>query len=114
VRELIAVVDAFPRGHVPPVIRAERDLAVARLAALAGDPAAGELFRNATAGLRALASPYYLASGLLDHAEFLHSQGETPAAVELMDEARGIGTALRVQPILDRANRMDRQSVVQS
>jgi class 3 adenylate cyclase/predicted ATPase len=114
VRELVAVVDAFPRGHVPRVIRAERDLAVARLAGQSSDPAASELFTNALAGLRVLASPYYLASGLLDHADFLHTQGETLAAVELIDEARGIGATLRVQPILDRVNRMDRQSAVQS
>ena len=46
------------------VIRAERDLAVARLAADSGDPAASELFADAVAALRARESPYYLASGL--------------------------------------------------
>jgi len=114
VRDLIAVVDAFPRGHVPPVVRAERDLAVARLAARNADPGARDLFANAVAGLRALESPYYLASGLLDHAEFLHTQGEISAGVALIEEARVIGNALRVQPILDRASRLDRQAAVHS
>ncbi|HEY5200044.1 MAG TPA: adenylate/guanylate cyclase domain-containing protein [Acidothermaceae bacterium] len=114
VRDLVAVVDAFPRGHVPPVVRAERDLAVARLAADGADPNAGELFTNAVAGLRALASPYYLASGLLDHAEFLRTHNDAAAAAELIDEARTIGTALRAQPIVDRVSRLDRQSAVHS
>jgi class 3 adenylate cyclase/tetratricopeptide (TPR) repeat protein len=113
-RELIAIVDAYPRGHVPPVVRAERDLAMARLAAESSDPDAGELFTSAIAGLRALESPYYLASGLLDHAEFLHAQGDGRAALELIAEARGIGSALRVQPVLDRASRLDRQTAAHS
>jgi hypothetical protein len=102
VRALVAVLDAFPRGHVPPMLRAERDLAVARLAAQNDDANAGELFASAIDGLRARESPYYLASGLLDHAEFLRTQADVSAATEMIDEAREIGRSLRAQPILDR------------
>jgi class 3 adenylate cyclase/tetratricopeptide (TPR) repeat protein len=114
VRELIAVVDAFPRGHVPPVLRAERDLAAARLAAEDAGADAGEMFAAAIAGLRALESPYYLAPGLLDHAEFLRAEGHASAAAELIDEARVIGRSLRAQPIVDRADELDRQTAVRT
>jgi tetratricopeptide (TPR) repeat protein len=114
VRAFVAVVDAFPRGHVPPVLRAERDLAIARLAAQNSDADAGELFVAAIATLRVLESPYYLAPGLLDYAEFLRARGEASAAAELIDEARVIATSLRARPILDRADELDRQAAVRS
>jgi len=77
-------------------LRAERDLAHARLAA--ADIAAP------VAGLREKSTPYHLAHGLLDHAEYLTRHGHAAAAALAIDEARAIGRRLRCQPLLDRAD----------
>ena len=85
------------------MLRAERDLARARLAAGDGDPAAGAAFALAISGLRALSTPYHLAHGLLDHAQYLTHTGEAEDAAAAIEEARGIASRLRCQPLLDRA-----------
>jgi class 3 adenylate cyclase/tetratricopeptide (TPR) repeat protein len=107
VTQMIALVDAFPRGHLPPILRAERDLAVARLAVASGDLGAGELVRSAIVELRDVGSPYHLAWGLLDLADYLSSVGETAPAAEAVAEAREIATRLGVQPILDHVAQRD-------
>jgi hypothetical protein len=104
VRELLAMLDSRPPGRVPAMLRPERDLALARLAAAAGDHAAGPLFTSAISGLREPSStPYHLAHGLLDHAAYLTGLGDATAAARAIDEARAIGRRLRCQPLLDRA-----------
>ena len=111
VRELLAMLDSVPPGHVPRMLRPERDLARARLAAADGDKAAGLLFASAISGLRELSTPYHLAHGLLDHAAYLIGLGDSVTAALAVDEARAIGERLRCQPLLDRAaassNRVD-------
>ena len=87
------------------MLRAERDLVRARLAAGDGDPAAAASFTAAITGLREQSTPYHLAHGLLDHAEYLTRQGDADAAALAVDEARAIGERLRCQPLLDRATR---------
>ncbi len=106
VTRLISVVDAFPRGHLPPILRAERDLASARLRVGNGDPDAGQLVREAIDELRAVGSPYHLAWGLLDLAECSIEVGDTEAASEAITEAREIAARLGVQPILERARQL--------
>jgi tetratricopeptide (TPR) repeat protein len=103
VGELLAELDAHPPGHVPARLRAERDLARARLAAAGGDPAAGQALAAAVAEVRAHGSPYHLAHALLDHAQRLLADGDTGAAEAAIGEARAIATGLRCQPLLDRA-----------
>jgi hypothetical protein len=83
--------------------RAERDLIRARLAAADGAPAATAAFTAAIAGLRERSTPYHLAHGLLDHAQFLLSEGDADAAALAVEEARDIAERLRCQPLLDRA-----------
>jgi hypothetical protein len=94
-RELLALLDAVPPGQLPPMLRAERDLARAR--ANEGD------FADTIAVLRELSTPYHLAHGLLDYAEVLARKGETEAAAAAVDEATAIAVQLRCQPLLDRA-----------
>jgi class 3 adenylate cyclase/tetratricopeptide (TPR) repeat protein len=108
VRELLAMVDSAPPGHVPPMLRPERDLARARLAAAGGDPAAGRQFTSAISGLRELGTPYQLAHGLLDHAAYLTGLGDTAASAAAIDEAQAIGRRLRCRPLLDRATALHR------
>jgi hypothetical protein len=96
--ELLAMLDALQPGRLPPMLRAERNLARARLAS--AEP--GEL-QAAITGLRELSTPYHLAHGLLDHAAELAGRGEAEAAAKAADEATAIAVQLRCQPLLDRA-----------
>ncbi|HTC68114.1 MAG TPA: hypothetical protein VK662_00975, partial [Acidothermaceae bacterium] len=104
---LISLVDAYPVGHVPPILRAERDLTKARLRASSGDPTAVELLREAVAELRAVGSPYHLAWGLLDLADALRDVGDAAAVAEAVSEANEIAGRLGVQPIVERARQFD-------
>jgi tetratricopeptide (TPR) repeat protein len=97
-RELLTLLDALQSGQLPPMLRAERDLARARLA----DENTNEL-AAAIASLRELSTPYHMAHGLLDYAEELTRQGETEAAAAAAEEATVIAVQLRCQPLLDRA-----------
>ena len=85
------------------MLRAERDLARARLAAGGGNPDAGPAFAAAISGLRELSTPYHLAHGLLDHAGYLTRLGDAEAAAAAIGEAAGIAQRLGCQPLLDRA-----------
>jgi class 3 adenylate cyclase/predicted ATPase len=102
-RELLTLLDSRQPGHLAPVLRAERDLARARLAAAGGDPAAAAAFAAAISGLRELSTPYHLAHGLLDHATQLLRLGDIEAAEAAIGKARDIAGRLRCQPLLDRA-----------
>jgi hypothetical protein len=85
------------------MLRAERDLARARLAEHGGDPDAAASFATAIATLREDSTPYHLAHGLLDHAQHLSRRGDADAAAVAAGEARDIGRRLRCQPLLYRA-----------
>jgi class 3 adenylate cyclase/predicted ATPase len=102
-RELIALLDSYQPGHLAPMLRAERDLARARLAASGGDPAAAAGFAAAITSLREQSTPYHLGHGLLDHAEHLTRLHDAEAAAAAISEARAIAGRLRCQPLLDRA-----------
>ena len=99
-KELLAMLDALQPGRLPPMLRAERDLARARLAGI-GD--SGEQFAAAITGLREQSTPYHLSHGLLDYAAELARRGEAEAATQALDEATAIAVQLRCQPLLDRA-----------
>ena len=106
-RELLALPDSYQPGHIVPLLRAERDLARARLADHDGDQAAPAAFASAIAGLRERSTPYHLAHGLLDHAQHLLRRGDGHAATQAIDEARAIGRRLSCQPLLDRADAIE-------
>jgi class 3 adenylate cyclase/tetratricopeptide (TPR) repeat protein len=101
--ELLSLLDTCQPGHLVPMQRAERDLVRARLAAADGDPAGGPALAAAINSLRELSTPYHLAHGLLDHAEYLMRQGDDGSAVTAVEEARVLANRLRCQPLLDRA-----------
>jgi len=102
--ELLALLDTQPPGQLPPLLRAENDLARARAKADAGDLRAGRAFSEAVAALRRAASPYRLAWGLLDHAAFLARSGQAAAAHAAAREARAIARRLRCTPLLRSAD----------
>jgi class 3 adenylate cyclase len=101
--ELLALLGSYQPGYLAPQLRAERDLARARLAARDGDEAAAARFIAAVTSLREQSTPYHLAQGLLDHAQYLLSHGDAEAAAAAIGEARDIAYHLRCQPLLDRA-----------
>jgi hypothetical protein len=101
--ELLALLDSYPPGYLAPMLRAERDLACARLAVRDGKAGAAEKFASAISSLRELSTPYHLAHGLLDHAEYLTRLHDGEAAGAAVSEAREIAGLLRCQPLLDRA-----------
>jgi class 3 adenylate cyclase/tetratricopeptide (TPR) repeat protein len=101
VGELLTLLDDRQPGHLAPMLRAERDLARARLAD--GDPAGAAAFAGAIGGLRELSTPYHVAHGLLDHAGYLTRLGDAEAAAAAVGEARDIAGTLRCQPLFDRA-----------
>jgi class 3 adenylate cyclase len=101
--ELLTLLDSYQPGHLAPMLRAERDLARARLADQAGDPDAAASFATAIATLREHSTPYHLAHGLLDHAQHLSRRGDADAAAGAAGEARDIARRLGCQPLLYRA-----------
>jgi len=103
IRDLFALLDSSRPGQFDPRLRAERDLARARLASRDGDQAAAASFVAAVSSLREAATPYHLAHGLLDHADYLTRLGDTETAEAAISEARDIAQRLRCQPLLDRA-----------
>jgi predicted ATPase len=102
VGDLLTLLDSYQPGHLAPMLRAERNLVRARLAARDGDPAVGTAFAAAVGSLRELSTPYHLAHGLLDYAQYLLHQGDEEAAAAATEEAQGIADRLRCQPLLDR------------
>jgi class 3 adenylate cyclase/predicted ATPase len=101
--ELLTLLGSWRPGHLPPMLRAERDLTLARLAAADHNPSATAAFAAAVTSLRELSTPYHLAHGLLDYAQHLISLPDPAAAGLAVDEARGIAERLRCQPLLERA-----------
>ena len=112
--QLLAFLDAYPVGHLPPVLRAERDLARARIAGAAGDRGADDLFSEAVAAHRRVANPHYLAQALLDQAEFLATAGEAGKADRNVVEARLIAETLRARPVVARADEISQLLVLDS
>jgi class 3 adenylate cyclase len=106
-RELLAMLDSYQPGEIAPMLRAERDLARARLAAADGGQAAAAAFAAAIASLRERGTPYHLAQGLLDHAEYQARDGDADAATQAIAEARDIARRLRCLPLLDRADTIE-------
>jgi class 3 adenylate cyclase/predicted ATPase len=106
---LLALLDDCPPGHLAPMLRAERDLVRARLAATDGEQTAAAPFAAAVTSLREHSTPYHLAHGLLDHAQYLTHLGDAETAEAAIGEARDIAQQLRCQPLLDRAAGLTRQ-----
>ncbi|HTX25760.1 MAG TPA: AAA family ATPase, partial [Streptosporangiaceae bacterium] len=102
---LLELLDRYRPGELAPMLRAERDLARARLATLdVGGDAAGTALASAVAGLRRQSTPYHLAHGLLDHAAWLTVHGDSEVAAAAVTEATAIAVRLRCQPLIDRAS----------
>ncbi|MGZ4483893.1 MAG: ATP-binding protein [Nocardioidaceae bacterium] len=100
--ELLALLDGRPVGHLPPLLRAERDVARAKLLALEGSPDARARFAEAVAELRTVGNPYHLACGLIDYAALLVGSGRATEAAPLVTEAQEIADRLGCEPLRQR------------
>jgi class 3 adenylate cyclase/tetratricopeptide (TPR) repeat protein len=101
--ELVAVLDGYPDDQLPRILRAERALALAAAQASAAEPGAMTAFADAITALRTAASPYHLAHGLLEQADYLTRIGEAAQAAAAADEAGIIGASLRCKPLIERS-----------
>jgi tetratricopeptide (TPR) repeat protein len=102
---LLDMLDAQPPGYLAPMLRAERDLVRVRLSAGHGDNVASA-FPQVVTALREKSTPYHLAHGLLDHAEYLMGQHDQDGAADAVGEAREIASQLGCQPLAERAARV--------
>ena len=103
--ELVAVAAAASVGQRSPSLVAHTLLQQARLAALRSEPEPG--FEAATAALRGVDEPFWVATALLEHAEWLTAHGRGEEAASLLPEAREVFERLRAQPRLDRLAVLD-------
>lgn len=102
---LLAVLDARPVGHKPPILRAERQLVAALIQADADrqpTPADVAMVADAVEALRTVGNPYQLAHGLIDLADVMGRAGSTEIETPL-EEARSIAERLGCPPLLQRA-----------
>ena len=106
VRELLALLDSYQPGHLAPMLRAERDLVRARLAAGdGGDEAAAAAFAAAIKSLRELVHalpprPRPARPRRVPPGQSVTRHGRREPAIA---EARDLAGRLRCQPLLDRA-----------
>jgi class 3 adenylate cyclase/tetratricopeptide (TPR) repeat protein len=98
--QLLAYIDEHPAGHLPPLLRAERELAAARDAEVATADGIDALFESPVAALRRFGSPYHVAHALIDQAQRLGDMGVYRRS--LLDEARQIAERFGAEPLLAR------------
>jgi tetratricopeptide (TPR) repeat protein len=111
-RILLALIENQLPGQLAPMLRAERELVQARLAAGEERSDSNDRIATAIAMLRSLSTPYHLAHGLIDQAEHLRTIGDAVAAGSAVEEASGIATRLGCQPLVDRAAMFSQGHVV--
>jgi hypothetical protein len=106
VDELLAVVEKLTPGVYPPFLRANVGRFRARMAAARGDSESAEAgYKMATGMFLELGMPFYLAVTLLEHGEWLESQGRPEEAVPRLTEARETFDRLRARPWVERTDR---------
>ncbi len=106
VEELLGLLDSLPPGHVPPLLKAERRLARARLASSRQAAEADSLFNDALQALRTLGSPWHLAHGLVGAAQH-HQCGDVSQAAALLHEAQETASAVGALPVLERVAKVE-------
>jgi tetratricopeptide (TPR) repeat protein len=104
---LVSIVETLKPGELTPFLRANgrrfRALLDVRREVGKG---ADERFRAAALEFRDLATPFWLAMTLLEHAEWLAREGRTDDAAPVLAEAREIFERLGARPWLERADRL--------
>src|SRR4051794_3194236 len=111
VRDLLAMLNAYRPGELVPMLHAERALVHARLAEMEGADDADARFTDAIARLRDGGTPYHLAQGLLDYAEYLLRTSSSSRADALIAEGAAIADKLGARPVRERADSLRTASV---
>jgi class 3 adenylate cyclase/tetratricopeptide (TPR) repeat protein len=107
VDELLAIVERLPPGELNPRLRAIGARFTAQRAARRGDvDTAAASFAAAARIFREIEYSFDLAVVLLEHAEWLASEGRIDEAEPLAAEAREIFERLRAAPYLERLERL--------
>jgi hypothetical protein len=103
VESFIQRIESIPPGQRPPFLRAQAARFRARLARATGLPDQVQPgFKTAAAILREYGLPFELAIVLLEHGEWLMSQGRADEAAPLLTEAREVFARLEATPWLER------------
>ncbi len=92
-------------GHIPALTRGDAQRVRGRLLAAKGEQAA-EVFAAATQALQRAGSPYHLAVGLLDQAEYGTAQGNDDTVRRLAQEAATIAQRLKATGLITRASQL--------
>src|SRR5438874_12370584 len=107
VEEFLAVIEAIPRGKLPPYLHAHAERFRGWLAANRGEHDAVEQFLKSSAGLfREIEAPFHMAVALLEHGEGLVARGRSEDARGLLQEARGVFERLAAKPWVERLDRV--------
>ncbi len=102
--EVIALLADRPRGHVPPLLRAELTRGQALLAAARGDDSSVErLLRESIAEFDRLGYPYWRARAEVDLGAWLTERGRADEAASLLSAAIASLAELGASPVLGRA-----------
>ena len=104
IAELIALAEAAPLV-AGPSLQAQLALQRARLAVLQQEDEPP--FDAAVTALRGIEDPFWIATALLEHAEWLAAHGNADEARPLLAEARETFERLRAQPMLDRVETLE-------
>jgi class 3 adenylate cyclase/tetratricopeptide (TPR) repeat protein len=105
--DLARFVAVTPAVRLSPVVRALGSRFAGLLAYRHGDSArADELLATAAAGLRAVATPFYLSQALTERAEILAATGQAGQAQPLLSEAHAALTELNDTPWRERAEKL--------
>jgi class 3 adenylate cyclase/tetratricopeptide (TPR) repeat protein len=107
VDQLLATIEALPRGVRPPFLHAQALRFRARLLATRDEHEQVEArFKGAVGAFRELAMPFCMAQTLLDYGGWLVTQGRDDDAGPLLDEARAIFERLKATPWLERIDKL--------
>jgi hypothetical protein len=113
VDQLFAQVERLPPGVDSQSLHAQRRRLGARIAAQQGEPDKVEQgFKRAAAAFRELAVPFWLGVTVLEHGEWLVSEGRLAEAEPLLAEAGEILERLGAAPYLERLEHVRPQAAV--
>jgi len=102
---LRAMLDSYPVGHVPPVLRAQGAFGAALMARDEGDPGATVAIASALEEVREVGNPYQLGHALCDFAE---ACPDHEMAGKALLEAHDIAARLHCAPLAARASTIAR------
>jgi len=105
--ELLTAAAAAPIDRSPS-LQAQTKLHEARLAVLRGEDE--PRFDEAVAALRDVGEPFWVATALLEQAEWLAADGRSEECIPLLTEARDVFERLRARPRLERLERIQATS----